>query len=571
MKSILSAALVVATSLTIAQPYGQNVYQNNSRLDWGNHTSIHSNGFLMSGIWNPGSTEEIQIIKTDVGGSFNATPSEFKRRYKVYNVSTSCAVTPIQVTALSGVTSIETTAGSGGGTGGERYAFVTSHDKGIIFATLDIFGDIVNSYFFPFPTTAFAFNKPVIVESSTPGDFFITGSFDTQMYAMCVDWNGTVKWSKYYDANGPAFEPRDIIISAHNGDVIIVGHLSPDIIYMRGSDGFFLSLDPTNGNVNSFVDYSSTPCNWFNTVKTAFCPTGGIGYVVGGYTDPLYNTGSSLMMKLDLNGNIIWNTLITGGTPGHNSNEIVDVVERQNSMNVWEYYGLSVVYDVSTSWPTVFKETTVFKLDPFGNPVMGAFNEFHYNGSSTSELIPKRMSFQNMPSANDVGLHMYIDNSTNFYLQESYFNGVVGCNNETFNYILATEPGPTDINPNITTSAGPSLCGQLMVPEFLSNFTTVQCSNMAVFGGNNLRTVTIVTEIDSPEFNLFPNPFLNDFTIECSSESKLEIFSSLGELVYETTCHAGPNRISVEWLTCGVYETIVRNSEGSRRCKILKE
>jgi hypothetical protein len=292
----------------------------------------------MSGVIHPTGIEQIRLYKTGIGGFYSGGPGQFQKDYILVSPNSMCTTSTNTITNYTGVDAIEVA----GGASGQRYAFAATYDDGCIFSTLSAAGVPLQTSVYQFPFATMAINKPTIVQSpNSQSDFFITGKFDTTMYAMSVNINGSINWSSFYHVGGGMIEPRDMIISGHNGQLIIVGHCSLPPSYNQTSDAFLMSLDPSTGSVNFFQDYNSTPCQWFNTVKTAYSPQGSVGYVVGGWCDPsipIY--GTSLIMKLDLLGNIVWNDILTSGVPSFVTGEIFDVVERQNTTSAFEYYGI---------------------------------------------------------------------------------------------------------------------------------------------------------------------------------------------------------------------------------------
>jgi hypothetical protein len=536
----------------------------------GERTQINSKGFIMAGIidyFDPAWNTFIVVDKTDAGGTFPSSGTNFKVYYSL-NATNNNACT-------AGYNVINTNAGASiiecnQGINGEWYALVGSYDFGCFFSTLSSIGNTITTVFYPFPYAHGAVNqKPHIVEGSTPGNFFIAGRFDTSMYVMKVNLTGGVIWSKFYHAGGPDFEPRDMIISGNNGDLVIVGHLSPDPQFGRVSDGFFISLNPATGGVNAFKDYSGSPCNWFNSVENAYCTDGGVGYILGGYTDPsLTMFGGALMTKLDLSGNIIWNTVITGGTPSNGTRDIMGVVERLNTSSSYEYYGLAQTYDQTNG----FNDMAVFKLDNAGNPASGV-NEYHYSATSISQFTAVNLSYKNNITPNsDVGLHVYASNSQNHFLLESYFNGITGCSNESFTNIFYTETGPTDINPWIGTYGSLSPCADFDMFKNTNIYTVnTICSNNSVSGGSNLRPITGMSSFSkTSEQGIYPNPGSGKYTVEAVGNSNLTIYNFLGEKVFQKELISGSNQINIENLENGLYTVSISNLNGTKNFQVIK-
>jgi hypothetical protein len=567
---ILLCGLVLSTSLLFAQPYGQTHYPNGARLYSGQQVNLNSNGFLMGGIHGQDivEAETISITKTDIGGAYNSTSSEFRKQYSLMRTGSNCVPTGVDVRDYAGVSVIEINPGPNG----EWYAMASAYDEGVMFSTLDNTGVPVATSVYKFSSPATILNKPTLIESPTnPGDFYICGMFDSVMYVIKTDIAGSIFWSGYYHAGGGMIEPRDMIISAHNNNLIIVGHVTPDPQYMRFSDGFLLDLDPNSGSVNIFVDYSSTPCNWFNAIENSYSSTGGSGYIVGGYCDPALNAGGALVMKLATNGSIIWNTLLEGTGQGSFTDEVLDVIERHNTSSVssptYEYY--AVARSVNLSMPQ-YDNISVFKLNDIGTPFPGP-NEFFYPGTSAAPLTGVKLDHRNPGTTGfDEGLHIFANDGDNFYLIEAYFNGHTGCN-EFFGPAI-TEIGPNDIYPWIGTYGSFTQCSNQTLVYGDVVYTPNQiCSSNSISSGNNQRTTGIKELNGSGVLKAYPNPSNGIYTLENSSECSVKIVNALGEVIYSKNFAAGQNSINIESLPAGIYTLWSKDSSGFSALQLIKE
>jgi hypothetical protein len=569
-KMKLLGGLLLYSLIVISQPYGQTKYANSSTLTCGIKVSnLHpgNEGFLMAGMKGTA----IHIDKTLTGGTISYTSSppifNFERDYTLIEGG-GCLNTSAPVSGCIGVNVIETadplatTA---------YYAMVGAYQDACFLSLLRFDGGVFATKVYPFPATAYAFNKPVIVQDPGTYEYYIAGAFDSTMYAMKVDVNGVVLWSSFYYAgptpNSPVFQPRDIIISNLTGDIIVVGHTTPDAMYNRSSDAFFLALDPTNGNVNIFKDYSSTPCQWFNSVKNAACPTGGLGYIVGGHCDgSTSNLGGALMMKLDVNGNPIWNTVLTGGASNVATDEIRSVAERLNTFNNYEYYGLSQMWVGG-----VTGNMSVFKLDQNGMPAPGMNQTNYYPSGSGAGYQAISMTSKSGGSPNDRGLHLYAALNNNHYFIESYFNGVTGCL-ETPAFITFTEPGPTDVSPAVTKLWSLTDCNNLSVLTATNtNGQSAICSAGVVAGGNNLRVVSISEENnESASISIFPNPGNGLYTLEAQEKCEVVIHNLAGEKIYENPFDKGSHQLNISNLASGVYFLTLKGDNRSDVVKLIK-
>ena len=270
---------------------------------------------------------------------------------------------------------------------------------------------------------------------------------------MKVDTTGQVIWSHFYSSghdlispnviNGGILNPAGIIESPINGDIVIAGRVVGSASLGRGIDGFFLDLDPSTGNANNFNwlgDASPGACDFFTAITPALSPTGGQGYILGGYSDANYttpaNSGGAWLVKVKPSGNIIWDKEYTSFIDSINGG-MVGVVERLNTFGHYEYYALGNVSGASVHG------AFVYKLDDSGTPYAvsnGGIDEYYYGTAASSPFNPIAIDY-NQATGSDDGLHLFIDNNSNHYLLESYFNGITGCNYEYLGNIAAYETG----------------------------------------------------------------------------------------------------------------------------------
>ena len=355
---------------------------------------------------------------------------------------------------------------------------------------------------------------------------------------------------------------------------MIAGDVYGSASYLRAHDGFLLDLNPSNGNVNFFnsygdYTYSSMGCNWFSCLTPAFSNYGGsVGYVMGGYHDvdpiPGNDFGYCWIIKVDVNGNIIWNKRIQGATDyGHN---IVDVIERNNMSGQYEYYALA-----STNTPSI--GSLVFKLDHSGTPY--SFNNlvndefFYYNSGS---LNPVNISFINNGPPNDVGIQIYANGSPDYYLVEAYFNGASGCY-ESFSSLTNTYTSNNFVQPWINKWGSFVKCTSLTASWINLSLTSVTtCSSNLIFSGNNNKLTTMSSNQimpSSPE--IFPNPIEENLIIKVSKKAEINIFNSLGELLFIEKLDIKENLIDFTGKPAGVYLLKLIQDEKTSIYKLIKK
>jgi hypothetical protein len=546
--TFLLFALLVLSAVSVAQPYGHTNYPNNSALSSGIRTSINSNGFLMAGVqYDPDNQGNIHIDKTNTGGAFSNPATSFQNKYHISPVAGAGCVLPTgHVNFCAGISVIETTPSNN-----EVYALAGAYQGGCFFATLDALGDTVNSILYPFPSVTFTFNigKPLITESqNTPNTYFICGRFDSLMYVLNVDQQGLIQWSSYYHSN----DPQAILECPYTGDVVIVGWAITPMSYGTMEDGFFMKLDAANGNVNLYKTYDGgISCDQFFSVAPAFSFFGGAqGFVIGGETDPA-GLGKAWMLKVDVNGNIIWNTQLMPSTDNL-AGRVTGVIERQNQSGMYEYYGLCNMITTGVNG------LLVLKLSANGVPFSvsnSVADEFYYN--SSTPMWGNSISYKNAAGGPfDTGLHLYANDNGDHFLLESYFNGISGCN-ETHVTIQAYGPGPSVVlTPWINMFSSMTICQSFLLSPYTMSFIPNQiCSNNSIPGGSNARFLLASSgKTDERSLiNLYPNPCSEKLTLEGCNQADLKVYNMLGELVHSEYISEEKQEIDLRHISHGTY------------------
>lgn len=576
MKKNNIAAILCAASLTLfSQPYGEVYYSNGSTMTSGAKTSVHSSGFVMSGLINTWIGPGFHIDKTDVGGGFNMFCSScFERDY--YLVASTCGSSSYGgYRNISGVSTIETNGVY------HWYATVGAYDEACFLSLITSSGGPATRVY-PFPYPSLNIDRPSIVQSQTASrDYFVCGKFDTSMYVMRIDTTGALVWSSFYTAgssgSGLGLDPNAIIESPFSGEVVIVGRLDGPLSYSRAADGFFLSLNSNSGAINNFSSHgdgtsSSVPCNLFTSITPAKSTYGGsVGYVIGGYSDFYMtnptNTGHSWVVKVDLNGNQLWSKIITSFNDINNG-MVQGVVERLNNSNNYEYYA------AAQTNVGVVDGGLVFKLDDSGLPVHVNFplkqSEFFYPQGTAQ--YPIDLSY-NDGAPSDNGLHLYVNDAGNHHLYEAYFNGVHGCNEMLVNAI-DYENGPSYINPWIVAYGSLTDCVDGGYDMVNTNNNLSSCGGGSIPGGSNARTAVVSglgVMSKTGAARIYPNPGTGVYHLELAEKSEAAIYNILGERVGSLNLSAGDNILDLQDQPKGIYFVKLRNSNGVAAIEFVKE
>jgi len=562
MKKIkLMIALCALTSIAFCQAYGEYSYSHsNTFLSSGTIATLNvQQGFVMAGYAPTNTTGNPNFIidRTDVGGAFNAATFEFSREYFFHYQSGSCGTGLSQSLNCKGVSLIETKLTT---PTVRHYALAGSFSEGCFFATLNAAGIPVASSLYRFPTGAFAPTKPLIVESTTPGEYFIFGYYAIvgggTMYALKINAAGTILFSSNFSmANSVSMQPMDIMLSPYSptgvGEVVVVGkaidnNVTPNFVTM----GFFARFDITNlTNIQTSV-YGQLPLQFgnkrdgFTAVNVANSNYGGTdGFIVGGYSDstalyPLW------MLKLDRTGNnIIWNNLFQPTKDDFTTNGPVSVLERfSGNYNHTYYAAMSSTVGM-----------LVVKLDSAGNiftlgPPIDNYSEFFYDNGGTPDAAAD-MSMMDNAAANDNGLHVFGTRSvfgSGFGLIKAAFNGyteMIGCTNSGILNINNQVQGPPKTSTvGLYTASGLSRCLNFSITQnLLTTLQTVHCNTVSLNVNGSLNKTTATNEIleETYAISIFPNPVQNKvhlvFNALQGSKVKITLLNAMGQKLDERT------------------------------------
>jgi hypothetical protein len=121
-----------------------------------------------------------------------------------------------------------------------------------------------------------------------------------------TDSNGNMKWNKTYDNDGGS-DGANSLVQTSDGGYTLAGHTGGFI----GQNVWIIKTDPDGNRTWDVIWSTREPARTSNLIQTSDG-----GYAVTGWTDSLdgYAGMSSylFLVKVDLNGNIQWNSTYTG-------------------------------------------------------------------------------------------------------------------------------------------------------------------------------------------------------------------------------------------------------------------
>lgn len=468
--------------------------------------------------------------------------------YQIFETQ-GCSGSFSQVLDGNGVSAIETS-----GPNNLRYALAGVYDKACYFAALDHLGNVITAISYPFPHLPSGNfpepTKPVITESNIPGQYFICGYFESNMYVILVNASGNIIWSRFYSIGIDAV-PNDIIMNPFGtNELIIVGevNLSP-----QEKQGFLMRVDVNSGIVKNVKTYGNLGMNdGFRTIisNTTALTAQGQGFIIGGYTtagtqagfsqphtNSTSNHSGAWVLKLHSGGQIVWSRVLTPST-GTNTG-VIDIVERLNSFNDYEYYAL-----LNSN-----AGMQVLKLDDQGNPFPvsspnALHNEFIYDLPSAQSATATSISYVNTPASTaDVGIQVF-GTANNFpgfsssYAVSAYFNGETNCH-RTLTTIQSVHPGSVfEMNIPFNQFGSFSSCNNFQIHAFFTgNSVNYPCYGL-VAQGSNQRTLSFTGFADGEEpvkWRVYPNPvnihdkFFVNYSQKENSKVTISLYNLMGQ------------------------------------------
>lgn len=454
-----------------------------------------------------------------------------------------CSGQLTKVIDCSGITAVEVN-----GNNNQRYLVAGAYSKGVFLTAIDSVGNVLYSTLYPFPhltNTGMPLpSKAIIINSETPNQYFICGSFESNMYLLKVSMNGSIIWSKYY-SSGSGIQPKDLLINPYQPNTLnIVGSIQD---LSNDKNACFMTLSTQNGAVinTKLFGFSNNEDEFRSIIAGAYINSNNAnGFVLSGYTQnssASVGQGNAWVIKLDVNGNIIWNRLLNPSL-GTNTG-CVDVTQRLNTFGNYEYYAL-----IASSMGM-----QVAKLEDDGMPFQyynpnGLENEFTYTRIQ-STCVPVNIDYVNTTSSwNLTGIQVYgtlfsyngYSYMNGSYCVGAYFNGKTNCAG-TYTRVLTVQEGPPLITLTDVSSFGSfDQCSNFLVTDsYAGIISAYQCGNL-IPSGSNLRTASngeplVLVEEEEAAVGIYPNPVRSvthvNYKVEENTRVTIELLDVSGRQI----------------------------------------
>ena len=391
-----------------------------------------------------------------------------------------------------------------------------SSTDGLYIIKTDFTGNIIWSKIY---NTHF-FNEGFSLQETTDGGYVIAGSVvtnssnDYKVYVIKINNIGDTLWTKSYGDTTVSPDYGYSIKQTNDNGYIITGTFDDSVNI--GTDVYLIKTD-NNGNLLWSKTYGGTSNEWGYDVQQ----TRDGGFIIAGVSISFSLGWSGYLIRTDEYGNVIWTKIYS-----EIDNSMFFKCIRETNDGGFIVAG----YD---GYDPLNRDAFLVKIDDFGNVRWTKFSGD--SGSKEGACIQQ---------TNDGG---YIitggENSIGYeslYLIKTDDNGNSGCNQHIKNINV--------ISPST----------QIMDPAtqvFSFTNTTIVSPNPAVSRGCSIKIFCFSKGISDNGFEIFPNPSNNYFTIYSPyfTINKIEIFNTLGEIVYLNEMVNQESKEIFSALTSGIY------------------
>lgn len=339
------------------------------------------------------------------------------------------------------------------------------------------------------------------------GDSMITVPFDPNIYCAKYDWNGNLLWIKIFSSES-AVQVYDMVVDP-SGNVYMSGNYRHTINFgsyqftsLGDGDGFIVKMAPS-GEVIWATSFGSDVLSSDETGSSISLDPAGNCYVTGTFVGNCYFDGGSILTNslknilvaaYDVDGNFLWANAIRGGPEAKFSPITLSISAEENVLLTGMFTGIDTVGSIVLQPYTNVDSADAFlaSFNPFGevNWAIHVGGEGHDGGFGIT------------------------GNGSAFAFA-------------TGNYRNSAQFGTTNLVSNGVSD--------MWVAKFQKNTIT---GNASING--------------SEKFQLFPNPFNNEFTVTLPKNTNdLTIFNQYGQVVYHRTILNGERQVSVDFPLAG--------------------
>jgi len=444
------------------------------------------------------------------------------------------------------------------------------------------------------------YNKPIIVfDADTLTNKDYTGN-SSDIFLTKYDANGNVLWAK--SIGGTLSDEATSIVLDDSGNVYMAGYFnSPTISF----DAITLTNDHVFGTYQSDIFLAKFNANgkvlWANRAggsgmdqaTSVTVDASGNAYLGGWYTgdtlifasDTLIasqgGTSNLFLAKYNTNGNILWGKSAgcTGGA------EAISYIAASAAGNIYVagfFHSTTIIFGTDT----LTNKNTDYSTDIFlvkyntNGSVLWAKNA---GGTGTDEV-----SSIALDTSGNAYVSGYFNSGTinfgtfsliNDYYNNSAYDLFLTKYNANGNVLWAKSAGGTVSDEAFSVAVNPSgniyLAGWFNSTSLAFDTTTLKTSEGSYFLVK-LKDTLIITNVPSllnknNGLTVYPNPAINNITIETLQKSIMEILNIQGQSILQQQIQQGKTDVDISGLAKGVYILRLNNNDKAAVTKIVKE
>jgi hypothetical protein len=162
----------------------------------------------------------------------------------------------------------------------------------------------------------------------------------------------------------------------------------------------------------------------------------------------------------------------------------------------------------------------------------------------------------------------YSNGSANDRAMQIYVNGQLQITTQSFPSTGSwTTWQVASVNLNLTSKGSNVIRMVSLIAEGAPNLDALATTNVGVSQGDCI--VTAVEDDSAPSKLLYPNPFVNEFTVETQGISTISIVNIFGEEVYKGSCEGTCNFGS--GIPAGTYTVVIIENGQTKTVKVVKQ
>lgn len=406
-------------------------------------------------------------------------------------------------------------------------------------------------------------------DSNISGDKTENSQGGLDYWILKLDSSGNIDWQKTYGGDQPEFETY--VVQASDGGYFVGGYSDSDVSGDKTEpsngqrDYWALKLDST-GNI---VWQNSIGGNLVDRPQISFQAADG-GFIMGGYsfsgisgdrTQPNQGVTDNWIVKLDSNGNVLWDksyggsdsdvlrnliqTADGGYLAGGYSKSNISGDKTENSQGDFDYWIYKLDSNGNLGWQNTIGGSGIDYLRDLKQLADGSYMVVGYSNSNISGD-----KTENSNGGYDYWL-VKLDTSGNILSQ----NSIGGSADESGPYILPTADG----NFAMFCASDSNISGDKSENSRGLDDYWVFKTTAAILGTSK--------NTFGPELSAYPNPTHGTFTIDLGenfAEAKVAVYNMLGQLV-STSNYENQQRLEVEISgAAGIYLATIHTLEGKQ-------